>query len=180
MAKDWIIKSINKRYFLINGKRISNCQIGDGGVKQTSRKIEGDKATPNGKFKLTSIFFRKDRVLRSYFKKKNSLRLNQIKRTCGWCDDINSLFYNKYINTNNFLPKNTNYENFWREDNTYDIIITISHNTKPIIKNKGSAIFIHCSFFDNRNTAGCIALKKKDLVFLLKKYRHGIRLKINL
>jgi len=66
----------------------------------------------------------------------------------------------------------------WREDNAYDIIIIISHNIKPTIKNKGSAIFIHCSFSDNGNTAGCIALKKKDLVFLLKNYKNNIYIKI--
>ena len=44
----------------------------------------------------------------------------------------------------------------------YDLLIVLSHNVRPTIKNKGSAIFIHCSFSDNRNTAGCIALQKKD------------------
>ena len=42
------------------------------------------------------------------------------------------------------------------------------YNYKKTKQGKGSAIFIHCSFSDNRNTSGCVALKKKDLVFLLK------------
>ena len=66
----------------------------------------------------------------------------------------------------------------WREDDAYDIIIVISHNIKPIIKNKGSAIFIHCSFLNKRNTAGCIALDKKDLIFLLNNLRHTTYIKI--
>ena len=56
----------------------------------------------------------------------------------------------------------------------------MSHNVRPTIKNKGSAIFIHCSFFDYRNTAGCIALKKKDLVFLLKNLKDKTFIKINI
>ena len=66
----------------------------------------------------------------------------------------------------------------WREDNAYDVILTTSHNIKPTIKNKGSAIFIHCSFSDNRSTSGCVALKKKDLVYLIKNFEYGTFLKI--
>ena len=131
-----------------------------------------------GTLKLRSIYYRKDRVLRSNFKKYHNSKLNQITKQSGWCDDVNSFHYNRYININNFFSKKINYENLWRLDNAYDIIIVTSHNVKPTIKNKGSAIFIHCSFIDNRNTAGCIALKKKDLVFLLKNYKGGAYLKI--
>ena len=69
--------------------------------------------------------------------------------------------YNKHININNLQSLKIKHEKLWREDNAYDIIIVISHNDKPTIKNKGSAIFIHCSFSDNRKTAGCIALKRR-------------------
>ena len=48
------------------------------------------------------------------------------------------------------------------------MVVETSHNTSPTIKGKGSAIFIHCSFSDYRKTAGCIALKKKDLIILIK------------
>jgi L,D-peptidoglycan transpeptidase YkuD (ErfK/YbiS/YcfS/YnhG family) len=54
----------------------------------------------------------------------------------------------------------------------------ISHNTKPTIKNKGSAIFIHCSFEDIRPTAGCIALKKRDLINLIKNLKDDVRIEI--
>ena len=54
----------------------------------------------------------------------------------------------------------------------------ISHNLKPTIKNKGSAIFIHCSFSDNRNTAGCVALKRKNLIYLIKKIKDNTHIKI--
>ena len=106
------------------------------------------------------------------------LKTNRITKYCAWCDDIRSLYYNKYININNFSFFYVNYEKLWREDNAYDIIIVTSHNVKPTIKNKGSAIFLHCSFSDDRNTAGCIALKKKDLIFLLKSLKNKTFIKI--
>ena len=95
----------------------------------------------------------------------------KITKNCGWCDDIRSNNYNRYIKINNFQSSNFSYEKLWREDEAYDIIIVSSHNVKPTIKNKGSAIFIHCSFSDKRATSGCIALEKKDLFFLIKNLR---------
>ena len=38
----------------------------------------------------------------------------------------------------------------------------------PIKKNKGSAIFIHVAKKNYKNTAGCVALQKKDLRNLIK------------
>ena len=57
-------------------------------------------------------------------------------------------------------------------------MIETSHNTSPIIKGKGSSIFIHCSFSDYRQTAGCVALKKKDLIFIIKNISNKAYLKI--
>ena len=49
---------------------------------------------------------------------------------------------------------------------------------KPIIKNKGSAIFIHVATKDYRKTAGCIALKKRDLLEIIKKIKKNTKVKI--
>ena len=179
MQKNWLVKKLNKKYFLKASNKFFECQIGIGGLKNAAKKVEGDKTTPVGKWYIESLYYRADRVLIPKFKKKNILKINRITKHCAWCDDIKSLHYNKHININNFSSLNFNYEMLWRKDNVYDIVIVISHNVKPTIKNKGSAIFIHCSFFDDRNTAGCIALKKKDLVFLLKNLRDKTFIKIN-
>lgn len=178
MQNRWLVININKKYFLKAGDKVFGCQLGLGGLKNTSTKTEGDQATPSGKWYLQSLYYRSDRVMRPKFKKKNVLKINKITKYCGWCDDIKSQYYNRHIRINNFRSKNINYEKLWRQDNAYDIIVVISHNIKPIIKNKGSAIFIHCSFSDYRKTAGCIALKKKDLVFLLKNIKDKTFIKI--
>ena len=179
MQKNWLVKKLNKKYFLKVSNKFYECQIGMGGLKNAVQKVEGDKTTPIGKWYIESLYYRADRVLIPKFKKKKVLKINQITKQCAWCDDIRSMHYNKHININNFTSLNINYEKLWREDNVYDLIIAISHNIKPTIKNKGSAIFIHCSFADDRNTGGCIALKKKDLVFLLKNLRNKTFIKIN-
>ena len=168
MQKNWLVININKNHFLKVGNKVFRCQVGSLGLKNAAKKIEGDKTTPIGKWYLETLYYRSDRVLRPKLKKKNVIRINKITKYCGWCNDIKNHYYNKYIKINNFRSLNTNYESLWREDNVYDIIIEISYNIKPIIKNKGSAIFIHCSFEDFRTTAGCVALKKRDLMFLIK------------
>ena len=174
MHKNWLVINLNKNYFLKVGNKAFRCQIGTGGLKNAAKKVEGDKTTPIGKWYLESLYYRPDRVLRPKFKKKNVLKINRVTKNCGWCDDIRSQYYNKHINISNFPSLKINYEKLWREDNAYDIIIVISYNTKPTVKNKGSAIFIHCSFEDLRPTSGCIALKKEDLIFLIKNIRDKV------
>ena len=168
MQKNLLIIHLGGEYFLKVGNKVFKCEVGIGGLKNAEKKVEGDKTTPIGKWLLKSVYYRSDKILRPKLKKKNILKINRITKYCGWCDDIRSHYYNKYITINNSRSLNINYESLWRQDNAYDLIIETSHNTKPIIKNKGSAIFIHCSFEDLRATVGCVALKKRNLMFLIK------------
>ena len=178
MHKNWLVINLNKKYFLKVGNRVFRCQIGAGGFKNAAKKVEGDKTTPIGKWRLVKLYYRADRVLRPKSKKKNTLKIQRITKYCGWCDDIRSNYYNKYLNINNPLSPKIGFEKLWRGDNVYDIIIQISHNTNPTIKNKGSAIFMHCSFEDTRSTAGCIALEKRDLIFLIKNLKSEVNIRI--
>ncbi len=178
MTKYWLIKKVNKKYFLKAGHKVFGCQIGEAGIERAVKKNEGDRKTPAGNWYLNTVYYRPDKVLMPKFLKKNFFKIKKITKNCGWCDDIRSNNYNKYIKISSLGLSNITYEKLWRDDHAYDIIVEISHNVRPTIKNKGSAIFIHCSFSDNKNTAGCIALKKKDLVILLNKIRHNTRIKI--
>ena len=73
-----------------------NCCIGKNGV--TKRKREGDFKTPLGFFTIGKLFFRKDRIK----KPKTLLRLIEIKKNMGWCDDISHpKKYNQLIKINN-------------------------------------------------------------------------------
>ena len=79
----------------------------------------------------------------------------------GWCDDPNSKFYNKLVKIKKNL--NISYEKLFRIDNKYDLLILIKYNYKKIIKNKGSAIFLHLTK-NYSPTQGCIAVKKRDFL----------------
>jgi len=92
----------------------------------------------------------------------------------AWCDDIKSRSYNKLIE----LPSILSHEKLYRKDHIYDLIVPLDYNTKKIIKGKGSAIFLHIAKKNFNPTRGCIALKKRDLIFLLKKIQDR-KIKIN-
>ena len=92
----------------------------------------------------------------------------------GWCDDPKSSRYNKLIRT----PFNYNYEKLYRKNNIYDIILVLNYNMNPIQKGKGSAIFIHIAKKNYKKTEGCIAIKKKDLLKILKVIEVKTKVKI--
>jgi L,D-peptidoglycan transpeptidase YkuD (ErfK/YbiS/YcfS/YnhG family) len=145
------------------------CALGKGGIKQKER--EGDFITPKGKFKLIKIYYRSDRV-----KKINSaLKKIKIKKNMGWCDDISSNYYNKQIKIN----KKISHEKLHRKDNVYDIIVVLNYNLNPIIKGKGSAIFLHVAKKNYNKTQGCIALKKNELLSLISKIKKNTQIRIS-
>jgi len=143
------------------------CCVGKNGI--TNNKIEGDKKTPKGLFSLGNVYFRKDRNFKP-ITKLNSISIN---KQMGWSNDINHKKYNKLIKIN----KKIKHEKLFRKDYKYDYVIPINYNTKNIKIGKGSAIFIHLSK-NYKKTAGCIALKKKDLLILLKIINRKTKIKI--
>ena len=157
----------NKDTLLIDEFRFKCC-IGKNGVKKN--KIEGDLSTPKGNFSLENLFYRKDKVSKPVTK----LQTKKIKRNFGWCTDNKSNLYNKKI----LNKKNIKHEKLFRKDYKYDLLIVISYNRKKIIKNKGSAIFLHLTK-DYKPTAGCIGLKKKDFLILLKLINKKTKIFIN-
>ena len=92
-----------------------------------------------------------------------------------WCDDPKSIFYNKQIK----LPSKFSYERLYRKDRIYDLLAVLNYNINPVVKNKGSAIFIHIAKKNYRPTAGCVALKQKDLIKLLQIIKKNTKIKIS-
>ena len=88
-----------------------------------------------------------------------------LKKNMGWCNDSRSKYYNKLIK----LPFKYNAEKLYRKDNSYDIILVLDFNRKPIKKEKGSAIFIHVAKKNYKYTEGCVALKKNDIKKIIGK-----------
>ena len=157
-----------KNKFLYFQKYKLRCSIGKRGI--SINKKEGDKKTPKGEFKLKYILYRKDRILDL----KTRLKKIVIKKRMGWCDDPNSNYYNKIIN----FPSKYSAEKLWKKENVYDIIIVIDYNLNPVIKNKGSAIFIHIAKRKYQPTNGCIALTKKNIKLISSKINEKTKLKV--
>ena len=144
------------------------CCIGKNGLKKN--KIEGDKCTPKGIFELGTLYYRKDRVKKPI----TNLKIKNIKRNMGWCNDSKNKLYNQEIKVN----KNIKHEKLFRKDYKYDYLLVIEYNTKKIKPNKGSAIFIHLTK-NFKATAGCIALLQKDFLIMTKLINKKSTIKIN-
>ena len=160
---------INKSGYLKYGNLKFKCALGKSGIG--NKKIERDNITPKGKFRIIKIYYRKDRLK----KLPSKFTLTEITKNMGWCDDLKSRKYNQPIK----LPTKYSHEILYRRDNIYDLILVLNYNMKPIIKNKGSAIFIHVAKNNYTKTAGCIALKKVDLIYLIKEINKNTKVIIN-
>ena len=159
---------INKSGYLKYKNLELKCTLGKAGIG--IKKREGDNITPKGTYKIINIFYREDRIK----KISSKFKLIGITKKIGWCDDPRSEYYNQLIK----LPTEYSHEKFFRKDNIYDLVLVLNYNMRPIIKNKGSAIFIHVAK-KNKKTAGCIALSKVDLITLIKKIDKKTKIKIN-
>ena len=158
---------INKKYLIYKNYKVK-CAIGKRGIG--TKKKEGDLITPKGQYKIKFILYRRDRIK----KIKTRIKTIIIKKNMGWCDDPNSNQYNKLIR----LPFNYRFEKLYKKENTYDIILVLTFNMNPIIKNKGSAIFIHISKKKYKKTEGCVALKKIHLLKIIKELKKNTLVKI--
>ena len=144
------------------------CCIGKKG--STINKKEGDKKTPKGTFRIENLYFREDRIK----KPLTLLKCIKIKKDMGWCDDISfPKKYNKLIK----IEKKIRHEKLKRKDNKYDLLIPIKYNFNKPATGKGSCIFIHLTK-NYHPTAGCIALKEKDFLILLKLINKNSKIKI--
>ena len=159
---------LKNKHTLKIGEFDFRCCVGKKGL--TRKKTEGDKKTPSGTFSLGHLYCRKDRIDTLDTKLKSI----KIKKNMGWCDDVRSPeYYNKLMKVNN----NIKHEKLFRKDNKYDLLIPIKYNYKKKIIGKGSCIFIHLTK-NYKPTAGCIALKKKDFLVMLKIINEKTKIKI--
>ena len=162
-----LIKVKNKDTLVVDDF-IFKCCVGKKGLNKN--KIEGDNSTPRGLFSLGKLYYRSDRVN----KPETKLKVKKINRSMGWSIDNKSGTYNSEIKINNKIK----HEKLFRRDYKYNYFIVINYNKKNKFLNKGSAIFIHLTQ-DYKKTLGCIALKKKDFLILLKLINKKTKIKIS-
>ena len=157
----------NKHTLQVDGFFLKCC-IGKNGI--TRFKREGDFKTPKGIFKIGHLYYRKDRLNCP----KTNLKCIKITKNQGWCNDVNfPKKYNKLIRANNLIK----HEKLFRKDHKYDLLIPIKYNFKNPKIGHGSCIFIHLTK-NYKPTAGCVALKKKEFIIMLKLIKKNTRIKI--
>ena len=160
---------INKSGYLKYKNLKFRCSLGKAGIDKKEK--EGDKITPRGTYKIIKIYYRNDRIKKIL----SNFKLFKIKKNMGWCDDPKSKKYNQLVK----VPNEYGYEKLYRKDNIYDLVLVLNYNMKPIIKNKGSAIFIHIANKNYKKTAGCIGLKKSHLINIIKKIKKNTKVIIS-
>ncbi len=134
------------------------CAVGPNGIGWKER--EGDGITPLGFWPIRQVFYRADRIP----KPETVFPVRELQKDDGWCDASEDPHYNQYVK----LPYPASHEDLWREDHLYDVIVVLGHNDDPVIKGKGSAIFMHVARENFSPTQGCVALDLQDLLRILK------------
>jgi L,D-peptidoglycan transpeptidase YkuD (ErfK/YbiS/YcfS/YnhG family) len=140
--------------------------LGRAGIRADKR--EGDGATPRGSFRPLRLWWRADRLPRP----ATRLPVRRIGRLDAWCEDPADRRYNRPFRRSATEPG----DHLCRNDDLYDLIIEIDHNTRPRVAGRGSGVFIHVARNSFAPTAGCVALRKRELRILL--HRLGPRTRI--
>lgn len=142
--------------FVLQGA-VFRAALGRRGV--TEHKVEGDGATPVGLLPLRRVLYRADRLRAP----DCAVPVEPIAENDGWCDDPLSADYNRMIR----LPQDVHHEELWRADGLYDVVGVLGWNDAPVVKGRGSAIFLHVARPDYAPTEGCVALALPDLLRVL-------------
>jgi L,D-peptidoglycan transpeptidase YkuD (ErfK/YbiS/YcfS/YnhG family) len=143
--------------WLFAGQQALRVALGRGGIKADKR--EGDGAAPAGRFHPVRLWWRADRLPRP----RTLLPVRCIGPHDAWCEDPTDRRYNQPFRKSANEPG----DRLRRGDGLYDLIVEIDHNTRPSVARRGSAVFIHVARDGYGPTAGCIALKRNDLLKLL-------------
>ncbi len=148
---------------LVCGSLRFKCALGRSGLRALKR--EGDGATPAGNFAFLQAFYRADRLQRP----RTALPVRPLRPSDGWCDAVGDRNYNRSVRH----PYPASAERMWRADALYDIVVVLGHNQRPRVQGAGSAIFMHVARDGVKPTAGCLSLRRNDLLALLSRLGPG-------
>ncbi len=139
------------------GGRILNCALGRSGIG--TKTGEGDGITPRGRFLLLAALIRTDKCpLR-----RGRIDYHTIRPEDGWCDATGDRNYNRPVD----LPYAASHEKLWRDDHLYDVALVMDFNVSQRMSVGGSAIFFHLAREGYSATEGCVAISRRDMLWLL-------------
>ena len=155
--------------WLFAGSRVVPVALGRSGIQADKR--EGDGGTPSGEFRPVRLWWRADRLRRP----RTMLPARPIGSDDAWCEDRHDRRYNRPFRRSANEPG----DRLRRDDRLYDLIIELDHNSRPRIAGRGSAVFIHVARPAFAPTAGCVALRRRDLQMLLGRLTPKTRITIH-
>ncbi len=137
------------------------------GQRGTSeRKREGDRTTPAGAFGFLPTMYG--------VATNPSVRYSYHRVVCGdwWVEDVRSRWYNRFrhVRCGSKPPFRVTSEDMSRSPTAYRHLAVIAYNRNPIVRGRGSGIFLHAS--TGRATLGCVSLPLSQLLVTL----HWLRL----
>lgn len=154
---------------LVLGSGHFRCALGRSGIVPAALKREGDGTTPAGLYPLRRLFYRPDRMARP----ATRLDTQPLTPQTGWCEDPAQPLYNRLVR-----QPVQGCDAMWRDDHLYDLVIEIGHNDAPVIKGRGSAVFLHLARDNYAPTQGCVALSRTDMLRLLPRLGPDMFLRI--
>jgi L,D-peptidoglycan transpeptidase YkuD (ErfK/YbiS/YcfS/YnhG family) len=131
--------------------------IGTKGFAPFDKKLEGDGKSPTGIFSLGTAFGYNPAIT-------TKMPYRQVKDDDFWVDDVHSPDYNRWVKGRLHAAS---MEKMKREDGLYRHGIVIEYNRDPIVRGKGSAIFLHSWQEKGKSTRGCVAMPEDQLLRLL-------------
>ena len=150
---------VRSRGWLFASGLVLPVALGRSGIRALKR--EGDGGTPPGRFRPVRLWWRADRAPRP----RTRLPVRRIGPDDAWCEDPADRRYNRPFRRSANEPS----DRLLRIDGLYDMLIEIDHNTRPRVAFRGSAVFIHVARDGFAPTAGCVALRRRDLDRLLRR-----------
>ena len=146
------------------------CAVGRGGIGV--KRAEGDGITPLGAHPLEALLYRADRPVGRAGARAFHGAARAIGPRDAWSDDPADPGYNRLAR----LPHEPSHERLRRADPMYDLVGVLDWNRHPVTPGRGSAIFLHVWRGPRRPTAGCVAFRAADLVWILARWTRRSRL----
>jgi L,D-peptidoglycan transpeptidase YkuD (ErfK/YbiS/YcfS/YnhG family) len=148
--------------------RTEEAAIGRSGT--TSRKREGDGATPITSMRLIGGYVRHDRITTP----PTALPLRFTPNNLLWCDEPRHALYNRPVSA----PFRPSHEKMRRDDGLYDVCLVMDWNLRVRKRYGGSAIFFHLAKPGYKPTEGCVAVSLPAMKRLMRFMRRGTVVKV--
>lgn len=135
-------------------------RIGKKGLAAPGAKREGDGKSPCGTYALGTVFGRSPTP-----PAHATMPYRQATKQDFWIDAPESPLYNTWVHGE---KPQISHENLLLESGQYDLAIVVEYNTQPVVKDMGSAIFLHIWSDAQTPTAGCVALEKQHVENIIR------------